>query len=197
MNGADKLRLLEELPMFEPRPKRTVKAPKTPEEHVQDAERLAKKNGGILPRTGWLKKSGYSALDANMRKRPELFAHISQKNDRGKTAEEWVPFVEKLAEEHDGVLPSSYWLKKNVCSGLSFCMRKRPELFAHILQDRKGKTPEEYVKIAEKLAKEHDGVLPSLIWPDGNHRALYGCIRRHPEVFAHIPRMVRGKVVTP
>jgi hypothetical protein len=162
---------------------------KTPEEWVQIAEKLVKENGGILPWGNWLESNGYGSLDQAIRHHPELFSHIKQDKKSGKSHEEWVLIAERLAKEHAGILPYPRWLKDNGYTGLDRRIRKWPELFSLIKQDsRKRKTPEEWIPIAEKLAKEHGGVLPSTGWLQKNAGGLDQAIRNHPELFAHIRR---------
>jgi len=45
-------------------------------EWVQEAERLARENGGNLPFPSWLQKNGYAVLSQCMGKYPELFVHM-------------------------------------------------------------------------------------------------------------------------
>ena len=73
-----------------------------------------------------------------------------------RTPEEWVLVAEQLVEEHDGTLPNVSWLRDKGYRGLSYTMRNHPDLFKHIKQDRKIKTPEEWVLVAEQLVKEHE-----------------------------------------
>ena len=157
---------------------------KKPEEHVATAEKLAKEHGK-LPNCGWLEKNGYEGLYLVMRAHPELFEHIQQ-DRKTKTPEEHVADAEKLAEEH-GMLPKPWWLTNNGYSGLERAMRKYPELFEHIQQDSKaGRTPEEHVATAEKLAKEH-GKIPNCGWLEKNgYWGIYLAIRKCPELFEHL-----------
>ena len=67
-------------------------------------------------------------------------------------------------------------------------MWKHPEAFAHIPQDRKRKTLDENVALAEQLAKEHDK-LPGPGWLQAHsYSGLCSVMRSHPEAFAHIPQ---------
>ena len=111
MSGLTKLQLLKlrSLPWWD-QIKRKERW--SPAEHVQTAERLAKEHG-ILPRPSWLCKNGFSALDAYMRKYPELFAHIPQQESLYSLADQHVQTAEWLAKEHNGVRPSLKWLLKN------------------------------------------------------------------------------------
>jgi hypothetical protein len=155
-----------------------------PEEWVSVAEKLAKEHG-TLPCGNWLKKNGHSGLVSAMRCRPELFSHIKQEKV-GKNPEEWIPIAEKLEKEH-GTLPCGAWLEKNGYSALYQAMRKRPELFAHIKQEKKvGKKPEEWIPIAERLEKEH-GTLPCVDWLcENGYSGLNYVMKKHPGWFAHI-----------
>jgi hypothetical protein len=58
------------------------------------------------------------------------------------------------------------------------------------------KTADECVKIAENLAKEHGGVLPSQAWLHGHdHSNLADMIQRHPERFVHIKQEKLHKTI--
>ena len=86
-----------------------------------------------------------------------------------------------------GKLPYHHWLAKNGYSGLGACKNRHPELFAHMEQDKRRKTPIEWVKIAEQLAADNGGKLPLVVWLLKNgHNALDLCMRNHPELFEHI-----------
>ncbi len=90
--------------------------------------------------------------------------------------------AEKLAKEHGGALPSATWLKDKY-PGLYGVVRNRPELFAHL---PKKCSVKDWVAVAEKLAKEHGGTLPSRL--KDKFSKLAGAIRNHPVLFAHIPQ---------
>ena len=49
-----------------------------PEEWVPVAESLAAEHGGVLPHIKWLENNDYNALHKAMRRRPEMFVHVSQ-----------------------------------------------------------------------------------------------------------------------
>ena len=159
---------------------------KTIEEHVADAEKLAREHGGVLPCQAWLQKHGYSGLVSMDYSHPERFAHIKQENFR-KTPEDHIADAEKLARDCGGVLPNQKWLMENGYSRLANAIYKHPERFAHIRQKKLCKTIEEHVIDAESLAREHDGILPSLTWLRRNGRSgLALVIRNHSKPFAHI-----------
>jgi hypothetical protein len=72
---------------------------------------------------------------------------------------------------------------------------KYPEWFVHIKQEKFHKTIEERITDAEKLARDHDGVLPSRKWlMENGYSGLATVIWRCPERFAHIKRVIRGYV---
>jgi hypothetical protein len=159
---------------------------KSSEEWVKIAEGLAKENGGELQYRAWLSRNGYGGLDSCMREYPELFKHIKQKKLL-KSPEEWVKIAEGLAKENGGEIQRRSWLNNNKYTGLDRCMSKNPELFKHIKQDKKSKSPEEYVVIAEKLVQENNGVLPDCKWLRNNrHMGVYQCMQNHPDRFKHI-----------
>jgi hypothetical protein len=69
-------------------------------------------------------------------------------------------------------------------------MRKFPKMFAHIKQDRKQKSPAEWVKVAETLAKKNRGILQNSRWLQLNgYNGLTQCMRKFPKLFKHIPQL--------
>jgi N6-adenosine-specific RNA methylase IME4 len=159
---------------------------RTPLEWVSIAEKLAKKHGK-LPHPGWLEDHGFRGLYHFILSHPKLFSHIPQDSKKGRTPVEWVAIAEKLAKKH-GKLPNPKWLEANGLIGLCSCTRNNRKLFTHIPQDRKKRTPLEWVAIAEKLAKKH-GKLPYPGWLEVNgFRGLPQCMRQHPKLFSHIPQ---------
>ena len=163
------------------------------EEWVPIAEKLAKENGGILQSRGWLQKNGYSGLSRVLINCPKLFKHIKQEKMK-RSRMEWIPIAEKLTKENGGILPCKHWLVKNGYWGLSDCIRKFPKLFKHIKQEKRGgKSPKEWIHIAEKLAKENGGILPYGRWLGKNgYNGLLCAIRTYPELFKHIKQEKRG-----
>jgi len=110
----------------------------------------------------------------------------ARQDKKYKTPEEWVIVAEELAEEHDGTLPNTSWLQKNGYTALYRSMRKQPDLFKHIIQYKKYKTPEEWVIVAKQLAEEH-GTLPNQWWLEKNKYAgLDQAMRKQPDLFKHI-----------
>ena len=166
---------------------------RTAEEWVPIAEKLAKENGGLLPKQRWLQLNGYSGLARLTRLQPELFEHIKQERPRLYDPKEWVTRAEKLASRHGGTLPGQKWLCDNGYSGLARLLSTHPELFKHIPQERIRKTPEEWVLVAEKLAKKNRGILPTAAWIQRNgYYGLAIALRKHPKLFAHLSQEFKG-----
>jgi hypothetical protein len=130
---------------------------------------------------------------------PELFGHVRQQKIIFKTIEERIVEAEKLIKEHGGILPSGKWFDENGDTGLKATIKRYPERFAHIKQERLRKTKktvEEHIAEAENLVREHGGVLPKLSWLRGNgYDGLVNVIYKYPEQFAHIRRMIWNKAV--
>ena len=162
--------------------------------YVKTAEELAKKNGGILQSKTWLVKNRYNSLIRWMKKRPEFFKHIKQEWNGGREIEEHVKTAEELAKKNNGVLKNSIWLVKNGYSGLDTCIRKHPESFRHIKQEWKGgRSMEEHIRTAEKLAEENGGILYNSVWLYKNrHQGLSRFMRNHIEAFKHIKQEWKG-----
>lgn len=164
---------------------------KTLREHVADAEQLAADNGGVLQNSFWLQNNGYRALYMAMRTKPALFSHLVQER-KFKQPEEWVPIAEQLAADNGGSLPNYRWLTKEGYNGLPQIMKKYPNLFSHITQNKLRKTSEEWIPIAEQLATENGG-LPSTSWLIKNgYNGLYEARKKHPHFFSHILTLAKA-----
>ena len=111
---------------------------KNAQEWVSIAEDMAKKNGGMLPNPQALIDMGFWALYQQMRRRPELFAHIKRtaKPRPKHRSEAWVQLAEKLASQHHGVLPSPKWLCDHNFRGLYAYILENRDLFGHIRQEK-------------------------------------------------------------
>lgn len=170
-------------------------ARKKVEDHVEEAERLAKEHGK-LPNRKWLQQNGYTALDYHLRKRPEVFAHVAQDN-KHRTADEWCRLAVELQNKNDGVLPSTTWLRRQNYGGLISAMRNKPDLFKGINKIiRPRRSLEGYVRIAENLAAQNGGLLPT--YAELQKRKLYTVnkkIQEYPEAFQHLTRDRRYKTM--
>ena len=108
--------------------------------------------------------------------------------DINRNTDEWVKVAEQWHAKH-GKLPIPKWFHDNGYAGLETQLREHPERFAHLEQTKHTKTLTEWVKIAETLAAENNGVLPSISkCAKKGFRRLGGVIWSHREAFAHIPR---------
>lgn len=170
-----------------------------PEEWIPIAKKLVEENGGVLPSRSELAKRGLSNLGSAISRHPDLFDDIEH-GYITKTTSEWVTFAEELAKQNDDILPAYVELRKKY-SGLCSCMRKHPEWFSHIKQDKPyeyRKSKEEYVEMAHTLANENGGILPSHTELKKKYSGLCFCIYKHPELFAEIKqkRSKRGPVKT-
>jgi len=83
------------------------------------------------------------------------------------------------------ILPCPSWLQKNSYGGLVRAMQLRPELFAHIPQERRagGRTSEEQLQLVIQLTENGKKPIPGVGWLIGNgYSGLYKWLYRHPEV---------------
>ena len=159
---------------------------KTPEEWVTIAENLARKNKGVLPKKTVLMKNGYGALVNSIYTYPEKFSHIKQDKRKTKTIDEHVKFADSLAKKNGGALPNVAWLRSNGFISLITALTRYPDNFKHIKRERKIKTVDEHVKDAIVLAKKNGGALPRRPYLKIHHKALFSCLVRCPQKFAHI-----------
>lgn len=164
------------------------KGGKSLEEWVKVAEKLEKKLG-ILPNPHKLRKT-HCSLVVFMKKYPESFAHIKQEWKQGRSLADTIKRAEELEKEH-GTLPYRNWLIEHGEANIGIMMKKYPEKFSHIKQDSKrGRTLEESVKYAEKIAKENNGFLPyeSQLKKIGGSGLCF-VMRKYPDAFKHIPML--------
>jgi len=81
------------------------------------------------------------------------------------------------------ILPCPSWLQKNSYSGLNAAMRVHPELFAHIPQERRVKSPEEQLQLVMQLTENGKKPIPHSHWLRGNgYIGLYKWLLKNPEV---------------
>jgi hypothetical protein len=159
---------------------------------VPVAEKLAEANGGVLPNPGWLQHNGFKALYHDIWRKPEIYRHIARGfRNKEIPAAEYVILAEKLAKENGGVLLAPARLLEQRYGKLVNAMSRRPRLFAHIHQEHAttGKSPEEWAAIADQLAAQNDGVLPTCKWLCANsYKGVYATLLTHPHLFVHLPR---------
>lgn len=144
---------------------------------LQKAEKLAKKNNGILPCVSWLQSNGYSNIVNQKRRNPEEFQHIPQENKKAEWAKERqlaVKEAEELATEH-GKLPNVNWLKRNNKRHIIKHRQSDPAAFEHIKQDPTFRTSDDWLVEAENIAQENDGRLPP--YPELEKMGFSGLIR--------------------
>lgn len=163
---------------------------RTIEELVAIAEKLAKEHDGTLPSSKWQQTNGFSMLCRKIREFPDSFSHIPRKPKR-RTVDRWVKVAEEIARV-EGALPQAQWLLDNKYGALYVATRSYPDHFSHIPRKAmrwEGKSPQEWVVIAENVASEHGGRLPRYAWLRRNgYGGLKYHKKRHPELFAHIPQ---------
>lgn len=160
------------------------KIQKTIEEYVLEAEQIASQNNGTLPHKTLLAKTN-SNLVKIIRENPKYFSHIKQEIKSGKTREEQVLIAEKLAQDNNGKLPNNTQLKKNGFASLVVLLKKCPELFAHIEQEKNTRrTKENNIAQIKNLIRENDGIMPSYTQlVQGGHTHLISTLYTYPELF--------------
>jgi hypothetical protein len=106
------------------------------------AEKLAAKNGGLLPAPHDLDKAGLDSLNGYIRKYPSLFAHLKRAPTRlsQKKREKYVALAERLAERNGGCFPGITRTQQKYKALLNY-MRKHPDEFVHIKRKSKRVSP--------------------------------------------------------
>jgi hypothetical protein len=161
---------------------------KSLEEWVIIAEKLAIENGGKLPTYQWLKTNGYITLATTVARHHDKFSHLEREFDH-QTLEKQVLFAEQLAAENGGKIPSFKWLSDRHYFGLSTALAKHPNAFSHLEREFLQKTSDEHIVIAEKLAAENGGKLPTFKWLNNNgYHDLLSFISKYRQRFSHIKR---------
>jgi len=152
--------------------------------YVAEAEKLAAENGGVLSLTReFLNKHG--GLVGAIRNNPDAFKHIERAHRKTHTLAEHVATAERLAEEGGGMLASVGELKAKY-PGLYTKMRKNPEAFAHVVQNKRTSVAD-YVTLAKELAEKNGGVLPGgSVLVEQGHRNLISMMYRNKAAFAGI-----------
>jgi hypothetical protein len=155
---------------------------------VKEAEIISGANENILPTPMWFQANGFSRLGEIIRNNPKAFKHIKQCK-RQKTILQHVRFAEKLAKENGGLLSYALSLRERGHISLNICMKKYPQMFAHIDQEKLQKKPKEWLEIAEKIVKENNGILYSISkLKQIGYGGLIACMARCPDMFSHIEK---------
>ena len=172
---------------------------KTLAENVRLAEKLAKDNGGLLPSRAWLNANGFVHVLSSRYKNPKAYAHLKQAKLYNTLAQN-VGIAEKLAKDNGGFLPSVMWLRANGFGRVAdSCSSTHPEAYAHIAREKSCLPLAETVLLAEKLAKDNGGLLPSVMWLRANgHSRITKQRYKSPKAFAHLKLEVlkRGRYRT-
>ena len=128
---------------------------KTVDEQVKIAENLAQHNNGLLPYSRWLTRHGYSSILPSIKKYPEKFKHIKREYKQIRNPiRHHIKLAEKLTKEHGGILYHVGWLNKNGYAGLVSAIRRHPEEFKHLKQEKLKKIKKEYAILAKELEKK-------------------------------------------
>lgn len=70
---------------------------------------------------------------------------------------------QKMQGRVEGTLPNAKWLNENGYAGLRHAMAKHPEMFKHIgARKQQQKSPQDWVAVAERLAAQNGGRLPTI-----------------------------------
>ncbi len=106
--------------------KRITRKTRTPEQWVAYADRLARKNGGLLPSQLTLRDK-YPGLVTAMRRDKDRFKHLISARTL-LTLQDHVNHAESYLREH-GELPMAGWLERNGNRKLATAMYRYPEAF--------------------------------------------------------------------
>lgn len=168
---------------------------KTKEEWIALAEKVAEQNGGVIPCGEKLTEMGYDTLRHKLSgDYAEWFYHIPYES-RQRSKQEWVAMAEELAAANGGYIPSCKKLVEMGHRRLYDQIKKHPHAFAHLPRQYANRKPkEDWVILAESLAKENDGVIPSRRQLRRlGHGSLSERLAKHPEWFSHLPRAKPGR----
>jgi len=73
--------------------------------------------------------------------------------------------------------------------GLNGCIRGNPDSFSHLNRKKIYRTLEEYLTLAEELAKKNNGILPNSKWLKQNgYHGLYAYAIKNKGCFSHIKK---------
>jgi hypothetical protein len=99
---------------------------------------------------------------------------------------EKIKLAEKLFREN-GTIPHYSQLKRNGYGRLAEFISKYPEKISHLKQDKRVKSIEEWISIAENLPKNNKGEIPSnSILRKGKYLGLLRFMSKYPDKFSHI-----------
>lgn len=126
-----------------------------------------KRAGGCIPCNADLILLGLSGLVYQMTTHPDAFAHI-EKERRTRNQQRIIARAELLSQINGGVLPHRQWLEKNRYWDIVLLKRRLPALFAHLTManhdNRLKPAGTKWLPVAQKLAKQNCGNLPSMKW---------------------------------
>ncbi len=110
--------------------------------------------------------------------------------ERNITKNKWVVIAELLAKNNNGLLPTFSWLKKNGYVNLYSCKLRHKKEFSHIPVETKLFTSSgEWVVIAERLANDNGGKLPTYTWLHTNgYSALNKIMSSNKSLFIHLEK---------
>lgn len=164
--------------IFEPESKKV-------EDWVPIAEKLAKKNKGVLPGSYTLAKMELYGLRKALERHPELFEHIERHPTKEEQTRERVEEAEQLQKMH-GYVPHCTWLKNNGYQALYRSILRHPEKFDHLTLTTMHRTVEQWVEVAEELADENS-VMPTADWMNQNgYSGLVVTRIKNPKLFRHL-----------
>jgi len=138
----------------------------------------------LLPNSAWLRKNSYGGLDAAMRVRPELFAHIPQERRVTKSPEEQLQLVMQLTENGKKPIPGVGWLIGNGYGGLDGWLSRHPEVVEKYGRDwAGGRTSEEQLQLVMQLTENGKKPIPGVGWLiDNGYSGLNSWLLKNPEV---------------
>jgi hypothetical protein len=153
------------------------------------AKKLTKNNGGKLPTYVWLKKNGYGNIINCLNSYLELFLNIKREYVKKGSLNKAIKTAEKLTQDNDGKLPTYKWLINNDYKWLTFFICRYKEIFSKYNQESVYGQVDNRVIIAEKLAKNNGGKLPTATWLLSNgYDDVYHNMITYKKKFAHIKR---------
>jgi hypothetical protein len=109
------------------------------------------------------------------------------KFDGFRNKEELVRLAESIAERNAGTLPPVIHIQGSHPK-LYSALRKKPDWFSHIPRVRPYTPLGEKVDLANRLAKEHGGILPNQGYLRKHYPALLHHMKLNPGPFSDIPR---------